>query len=172
MPGTALRSCSLMPPDTLSAGRPEIKLICLIMWCTFVITAKNSGMKPYQKILRWTPRVLCIIAILFVSMFSLDAISPESTFWQNAGSLLMSLLPSFVLVSFLVVAWKWELTGGILIAILGLAATPFIYNLNLQRTGSAGTALGVVLMITVPFIIIGALFIISYFLNRKQRAAG
>ena len=128
-------------------------------------------MKPYQKILRWTPRVLCIIAILFVSMFSFDAISPERTFWQNIGSLIMHLLPSFIMIAFLVVAWYWELTGGILIALVGLVATPFIYNLNLQRTGSVGTTLGVVLMITVPFIIIGALFIISYFLNRKQRAA-
>lgn len=129
-------------------------------------------MKPYQKILRWTPRVLCIIAILFISMFAFDAFSPGMTFWQKAGSLLMHLLPSFILVAFLVVAWKWELTGGILIALVGLAATPFIYNLNFQRTQSVSTTIGVVLMVTVPFIIIGVLFIVSYCLNRKPGAAG
>jgi hypothetical protein len=83
----------------------------------------------------------------------------------------MHLLPSFILIAFLVVAWNWELTGGILITLVGLAATPFIYNLNFQRTQSVGTTIGVVMMITVPFIIIGVLFIISYFLNRKQNAA-
>lgn len=124
-------------------------------------------MKPYQKILRWTPRVLCIVAILFISMFAFDSFSHERTFFQNLGSLLMHLLPTFILVAFLVVAWNWELTGGILIALTGLAATPFIYNLNFQRTQSVSTSLGVILMITLPLIIIGALFIISYFINRK-----
>lgn len=128
-------------------------------------------MKPYQRILRWTPRVLCIIAILFISMFAFDAFSPGRTFWQNIGALIMHLLPSFILIAFLVVAWNRELTGGILITLVGLAATPFIYNLNFQRTQSVGTTIGVVMMVTVPFIIIGVLFIISYFLNRKQKTA-
>ena len=128
-------------------------------------------MKPYQKILRWTPRVLCIVAILFISMFAFDSFSHERTFFQNLGSLLMHLLPTFILIAFLVVAWIWELTGGILIALTGLAATPFIYNLNFQRTQSASTSLGVILMITLPLIIIGALFIISYFINRKTRVS-
>jgi len=105
-------------------------------------------------------------------MFAFDAFSPEMTFWQKAGSLLMHLLPSFILVAFLVVAWKWELTGGILIALVGLAATPFIYNLNYQRTHSVSTTIGIILMVTLPFVIIGILFIVSYFLNRKPRAAG
>jgi glycerol-3-phosphate acyltransferase PlsY len=85
---------------------------------------------------------------------------------SNLGSLL-SLLPTFILIAFLVCGLNWELTGGILIALTGLAATPFIYNLNFQRTQSVSTSLGVILMITLPLIIIGALFIISYFINRK-----
>ncbi len=147
----------------------EIKLTSLLRQRTFVITTKYLGMKPYQKILRWTPRILCIIAILFISMFAFDAFSPEMTIWQNLGSLLMHLLPSFVLIAFLVVAWTWELTGGILIALVGLAATPFIYNLNFQRTHSVSTSVGVILMVTLPFIITGVLFIISYYVNRKTR---
>lgn len=127
-------------------------------------------MKPYQKISRWTPRVLCIIAILFISMFAFDAFSPEMTFWQNLGSLLMHLLPSFVLIAFLVVAWKWELTGGILITLVGLATAPFIYNLNFQRTQSVSTTIGAVLIVNLPFIVIGILFIVSYFMNRKRIA--
>lgn len=127
-------------------------------------------MKPYQKISRWTPRVLCIIAILFISMFAFDAFSPEMTFWQNLGSLLMHLLPSFVLIAFLVVAWKWELTGGILITLVGLATAPFIYNLNFQRTQSVSTTIGAVLIVSLPFIVIGILFIVSYFMNRKRIA--
>ncbi|MCU0457829.1 MAG: hypothetical protein MUE37_01900 [Bacteroidales bacterium] len=100
-------------------------------------------------------------------MFAFDSFSHERTFFQNLGSLLMHLLPSFILVAFLVVAWHWELTGGILIALVGLAATPFIYNLNFQRTQSVNTSLWVIVMINLPFIIIGILFIISHFINRR-----
>lgn len=168
LPEITLRSGSLIHLNNLIAGRNEIKLTCITGWRTFVITTKDSGMKPYRKILRWTPRVLCIIAILFISMFAFDAFSPEMTFWQNLGSLLMHLLPTFILIAFLVVAWKWELTGGILITLVGLAATPVIYNLNYQRTQSVNTTIGIILMVTMPFIIIGILFIISYFINRKH----
>ncbi len=127
-------------------------------------------MKPYQKILLWTPRILFIIAILFISMFAFDAFSPERNFWQNTAALLMHLLPSFVLVALLVVAWKRELTGGILITILGLAATPVLFNLNSQRHSTFGETLGIVLMLTLPFIITGILFIVSHYVNRRHKS--
>lgn len=126
-------------------------------------------MKPYQKILWWTPRVLCIIAILFISLFAFDAFSPERNLWQNIGALLIHLLPSFALVALLVVAWKWELVGGILITIMGLVATPFLFNMNSRPNNSVGETLGIVLIITFPFVITGVLFIISHYVNRKQR---
>lgn len=113
---------------------------------------------------------MCIIAILFISMFAFDSFSHERTLLQNLGSLLLHLLPSFILVAILVVAWYWELVGGILIALVGLAAAPFIYNLNFQRTQSVNTSLGVILMVTFPFILIGILFIVSHFVNRRIMA--
>lgn len=127
-------------------------------------------MKPYQKILWWTPRVLCIIAILFMSLFAFDVFSPGRTFWQNLGALLMHLLPSFVLVAILIFAWKWELIGGILITILGLVATPFLFNLNSRPDKTLVETLGIALMLTLPFIIAGILFIISHHVNNRASA--
>jgi hypothetical protein len=101
-------------------------------------------------------------------MFAFDSFSGEMSFWQNLGSLLMHLVPSLVLIAFLVVAWKWELTGGILITLAGLAVTPFIYNLNLERTNSVNTAIGVILMVTLPVVVIGLLFIVSYYMNKRR----
>ena len=125
-------------------------------------------MKTSVKIAHWVPRILCILAILFISMFALDSFSPERTFMQNFGALLIHLLPSFVLIALLIVAWKWELIGGIIFTVIGIAASPFIYNLNFQRNHSVGASISSVLIVTLPFIVIGILFIVSHYLKKKE----
>lgn len=125
-------------------------------------------MSTSVKILHWLPRILCVLAILLISMFALDSFSPERTFWQNLGAFLMHLIPSFVLIALLIVAWKWELIGGITFATIGLAMSPFIYNHNFHMNHSVGKSLLVLLIVTVPFIIVGILFIVSHFVKRRQ----
>lgn len=114
-------------------------------------------------------RVLCIAAIAFISLFALDSFETGRTFWQNMGAFVIHLIPTFILLILLVIAWKRELTGGILITLTGLLATPFIFSLNYQRTHSAGYTLGIISMITLPFIIAGILFIVSHFVKRRTR---
>ena len=127
-------------------------------------------MKTSVKIVHWVPRILCILAILFVGMFALDSFAPERTFWQNLGAFLIQLIPTFVLIALLIVAWKWELIGGIAFVIIGLVMSPFIYNHNFRMSQSVGKSLLVLLIITVPFIIVGVLFIVSHYLKKKQNS--
>jgi len=123
-------------------------------------------------LIHWLPRIICILAILFVSMFALDAFAPGLTIWQQLGAFLMHLIPSFVLLAFLVVAWKWELIGGIIFTLIGVGLSPFIYMLNHNRNHfSVGSSLGIVLMITFPFVVVGILFIVSHFLKKKYNPA-
>lgn len=124
-------------------------------------------MKRRIKILHWTPRVICILAILFISLFALDSFSPDLTIWQQIGAFLIHLIPSFVLLALLIVAWKWEYIGGIIFIIIGLGLSPFIFNHNYNMNHSVGMSLGILLMITFPFVIVGVLFIISYFMKIK-----
>jgi hypothetical protein len=101
-------------------------------------------------------------------MFSLDAFAPGLTIWQQLGDFFMHLIPSFVLFAVLIVAWKWELFGGIVFTIVGLGLSPFIFLLNHNRNHfSVGASMGVVMMITFPFVVVGVLFIISHFLRKK-----
>jgi hypothetical protein len=121
------------------------------------------------QLFHWLPRIICILAILFVSMFALDAFAPVLTIWQQLGAFFMHLLPSFVLLAFLIVAWKWEYLGGIIFTLIGLGLSPFIYNLNHNRNNfSVGASLGVVMMITFPFVVVGILFIVSHILKEKN----
>lgn len=121
------------------------------------------------KIMHWIPRVLCILAILFVSMFALDAFNSNQTIWQQIGGFIMHLIPSFILLAIFIAACKYELIGGIIFTVIGVVLTPFIFNMNYNMNHSIGMSLIVIASITLPFIFIGILFIISHYLKKKQK---
>ena len=58
--------------------------------------------------------------------------------------------------------------GGILFALVGIVLSPFVYMLNYHRTHSVWISLMIILMITFPFILVGVLFIVSYFQKKKR----
>ncbi|MDG1730639.1 MAG: hypothetical protein P8K68_01570 [Algibacter sp.] len=125
-------------------------------------------MKISRRVLHWMPRIICIIGILFISMFSLDALNSELTIWQQILGLLMHLIPSFVLIILLLLSWKRELIGGIFFMIIGLGLSPFVFMHNFKMNQSIWISLGVISIITIPFAIVGLLFIISHY-SKKRR---
>ncbi len=124
-------------------------------------------MKVSVKILHWVPRILCILAIIFISAFALDSFAAECTFRQNLRGFLMHLVPSYILIGLLIVAWNWEVIGGIIFTIIGLGMSPFIYIHNFRMSQSTGRSLGAVFIITMPFILVGVLFIVSHCMKKK-----
>ena len=127
----------------------------------FLIMENNQMNKA--KILFWLPRILCIIAILFISLFALDAFQPDLTIWQQLEAFLMHLIPSFILLILLLIAWKWEFIGGIIFTIIGLVFSPFIFKHNYDMNHSVWMSMGIIAMITLPFVIVGILFISHHF---------
>ena len=125
-------------------------------------------MKTSIKILHWAPRIICILAILFISLFALDSFSPDLTIWQQIGACLIDLIPSFLLLAVLIVAWKLEFIGGIIFTLIGLGFSPFIFVHNYKMNQSVWISLTIVLVITVPFIIAGILFIVSHSKKKKN----
>ena len=125
-------------------------------------------MKTVFKILHWTPRIICILAILLVSMFAFDAFESDQSIWQQISGFLIHLIPTYILVAFLIVAWKWELIGGVLFSLIGLGFAPFIYQHNYHMNHSVWMSLGIILMINFPFIVVGALFMVNHFMKKKN----
>ena len=125
-------------------------------------------MKISTRVLYWLPRIICIIGILFISMFSIDALNSELTLWQQILSLSMHLIPSFVLILLLLLSWKRELIGGIIFMIIGLGFSPIIFIHNFKMNQSIWMSLGVILVITIPFVIVGVLFIVSHYRKKKS----
>ncbi len=120
------------------------------------------------KLYHWLPRIICILAILFVSMFALDSFAPELTLWQQIGGFLIHLIPTYILIAVLLIAWKWEYVGGILFTILGIAFCIAVFILNNHRNhNTIWQSFGIALMIAFPFVIVGVLFIVSH--NKKKQ---
>jgi len=124
-------------------------------------------MKTNIKVLHWMPRIICILAILFISLFALDSFEPDLTIWQQIGAFLIHLIPSFILLLLLIVAWKWEYIGGIIFMIIGLGLSPFVFIWNYKMNHSVWMSLGIIMSITFPFVIVGILFIVSHFKKRS-----
>lgn len=119
------------------------------------------------KIFHWLPRIMCILAIFFISLFATDSFAAELTIWQQLGAFVIHLIPSFILITVLIIAWKWELIGGLIFILIGLGLSPFVYIKNYQMNHSVGMSLGIIASITIPFVIVGILFIISSCFKKK-----
>ncbi len=122
-------------------------------------------------IAHWVPRILCILAIMFLSLFSLDVFNGRSTVGEQIVGFLVHSIPSFVLALILAIAWKWEMVGGSIFVVIGLAFSPFVYVHNYRMNHSVVMSLLIILTITCPFILTGVLFILSRFLKRKAQVS-
>ena len=67
--------------------------------------------KTLRGFLYWTPRILGILFILFVSLFALDIFDMELGFWETVVGLFMHLLPSIAMTVALALAWRREWIG-------------------------------------------------------------
>ncbi len=70
--------------------------------------------KTLKQILFWTPRLMGILFILFISIFALDVFDMQLGFWETILALFMHLIPSILLTVAVVVACRWEWVGAAL----------------------------------------------------------
>jgi len=108
-----------------------------------------------SRIFYWIPRVLAVISILFMAMFSLDAFDGDESFGMKMLGFLMHNIPVLIVTAILVIAWKWEFAGGILFILASIAGTIFFHSF----TGNPDS-----IIVIAPFLIIGILFILHCFL--------
>ena len=69
--------------------------------------------------LAWSPRVLAILFALFVSLFALDVFDGRHGFWPTLAALLVHLVPTYVIVLAIVLAWRREWIGAVMFAVIG-----------------------------------------------------
>ena len=100
-----------------------------------------------KRVLYWLPRVLSILFALFISIFALDVFSEGYSVGETIIALFMHLIPTFLVVIALLIAWRWERVGASLFIVLAL-----IY---LGMSGGEGW------IIYAPLLLLGALFMLD-----------
>lgn len=116
------------------------------------------------KLLYWTPRILTIIFIIFLSLFSLDIFGNNYTFWETVLGLFMHNIPSLVLLVLLIFAWKREWIGAVAFVLAGLLYIVFLLITSI-KTGFEWYYLAWTIQIS------GFAFVIAYLwhLNWKNK---
>lgn len=117
-------------------------------------------MKPKtNRIIFWTPRVLCLLFAAFISLFALDVFEESHGFWQTILALLMHLIPTFILLALLTLSWRWDWVGGVVFPALGIYYLVAFWG----RFHWSAYAL-----IAGPLLLLGALFLLSW---RQRKTA-
>jgi hypothetical protein len=104
------------------------------------------------KVLYWSPRILAILSVLFMMMFSADCFGDGNPIGKQLSCFLMHNIPVFILTMVLIISWKWEMVGGILFILLTIAACYFFRVFS----GNMGA-----LIVLTPFLLTGILFILD-----------
>jgi hypothetical protein len=112
--------------------------------------------KTLKQILFWSPRALSILFAVFISIFALDVLGEEYGFWKTLLALAIHLIPTAIIVLFLIIAWRWEWIGGVVFLILAVSYVVLVWG---------RFPLSVYFVISGPMVIISILF----FLNWKYR---
>jgi len=73
---------------------------------------------PWKPLLFWTPRVLCLLFAVFLSLFALDVFNEGYGFWKTILALFMHLVPTSIVLAVLAISWRWEWAGALLFACL------------------------------------------------------
>jgi len=119
-----------------------------------------------NKFMYWTPRILSIIFIGFLSLFSLDVFDMGLGPWETALGLLMHNIPALILLIALIISWKREIVGGIVFTLAGIFYVVMMLGEISGETFKWGMILPL-LIIALPALIIGTLFIVNW-LKRRQ----
>jgi hypothetical protein len=104
------------------------------------------------KVLWWLPRILSLLFIVFISLFAMDVFSQGYVWYEFIIALVMHLIPTIILVSVLLIAWKQELFGAI--AFYGAAIVLAF------MVGPGNEDLIGFLVIALPVFVIATLFLI------------
>lgn len=114
------------------------------------------------QILYWSPRALCLLATVFLMLFSLDVFNEAASLKDILIGLLMHNLPSITLFGLLALAWKWEWIGAVVFPAGGAF---YIYMAWMKFP------LSTYFLISGPFFLVGILFLINWIYRDEIKLA-
>jgi len=113
-----------------------------------------------KHILFWSPRVLCILFAIFLSLFALDVFNEGYGFGETILALLIHLVPVYIVVIVLAIAWRWEWIGAILFIALALVYLVMSWE-RVHWSAYWG--------ISGPLVLLGVLFMLNWKYRKELR---
>jgi hypothetical protein len=105
--------------------------------------------------IEWIARGLGMVYAVFLTALALNAFGSGSV-WQQVSNFLLHMIPTFILIAILILSWRWPLPGGICLIALGLFYVAIMF----------GSGWGNCLVMSVPLVAAGILFIAAERINR------
>ena len=121
-----------------------------------------------RKYVYWAPRILSILFIVFLAMFSLDMIESERSIGDIIIGLIVHNIPVFILIGLLIIAWKHELVGAVTFITAGLLYSGFTVFRAIQSEIPWYQSISWCLTIAGPIFLIGILFLLNWKCKRSQ----
>ena len=121
--------------------------------------------KKINRFIYWTPRILSIILVLFLTIFSGDVFEENLGFWQTILGLLIHNIPTILLAVVIWISWKYEIVGGVTFIIAGIVH--MVFSVVRADVEPWYTSFAASLIIDVPAFLIGILFLIGWFKKKK-----
>jgi len=151
-------------------------LLHVIVFLSFDITSSIIQPQLFNQMKKATigqliaPTIICLIGIIIVTL-----ISAFLFYFGDGPRLLKDFLvvfsPTIVLIMALLVSWRWQLVGGIIITTVGLGIAVIIPVLWSDKMGQYSSGmLRFEIIIGLIFIASGVLFLVSHF--RKKASSG
>ncbi|PIN71835.1 hypothetical protein COV21_04060 [Candidatus Woesearchaeota archaeon CG10_big_fil_rev_8_21_14_0_10_45_5] len=122
--------------------------------------------KKISKFIYWTPRILSIIFILFLAMFSLDIFEGNYGFWGTILGLFMHNIPTLFLLIVLLISWKHEIVGGIGFILAGIFYIAWVLMNAIKKGFELYYLLWVVQISGIAFFI-GIMFLVGWFKKKR-----
>lgn len=117
---------------------------------------------PLLKTLFWLPRVLGLILAGFLALFALDVFGEGYATREAIVALFMHLIPTFLVLAALAIAWRWEWFGALLC--FGLAVLYVVMSWGRMP-------LSAFVVIAGPLVVMAVLFWVGWIKREEIRAA-
>ena len=122
---------------------------------------------PSKRALYWAPRILSIAFVAFLSLFAMDVFDEHLGFSGTVQALAMHLIPSFVLIVALILAWRWEWIGSAVYVLAGLLYVGWVVSVS--RPVSPAMRLLWATTIAGPAFLIAGLFLANWLKHGELR---
>jgi hypothetical protein len=111
-------------------------------------------------LLFWTPRAICIAFAIFLGLFALDVFREPYGFWKTLMALFIHLVPVYIVLAVLALAWRWEWIGA-----AGFAGLAMWYAASVGHRHPDWAV-----VIAGPLLLIAALFFVNWLKHDELRA--